>query len=244
MEPILNILINRKNTWTILQNIDDKKQLRALGIINNERTVLIKGSGVNINLYKQSVENNSKPIVVFASRMIKDKGVEEFVVVARELVKEGINASFVLVGDIDPGNPWSVTKSDLLKWREEGIVEWWGHRDDMYKVFELAHIVCLPSLYGEGLPKVLLEAAASGRPIIASDIPGCREIVHDGENGLLVPIKDRAALAIALKKLINDKSLREKMGKKGRIIVEKEFSAEKINSKTIDLYDKVLTSNM
>ena len=242
VEPILNILFSN-NTWIILQNIDDKKRLKLLGVISESRSVLIRGSGVNTSQYINTPEKDGDPIVVFASRMIKHKGVAEFVAAAESLKKEKVNAKFVLVGDTDPGNPSSYTKDTLFKLQEEGIVEWWGYRKDMSDIFKNAHIICLPSLYGEGLPKVLLEAAASGRPIIASDIPGCREIVRDGENGILVPAKNTEALAKAIRDLINDKSMRQKMGDRGREIVENEFSTEIINSQTLELYQKIIGGN-
>jgi glycosyltransferase involved in cell wall biosynthesis len=239
IEPVLKLLFTRKNTWTILQNIDDRRHLRSFDILSEERTKLIKGSGVDITLFKKVPETNDRPKVVFASRMLKDKGIEEFVTAARELKDKGLDASFILVGDVDEGNPSSITEDQLKEWHDEGFLEWWGYRSDMNKVFEKAHIVCLPS-HREGLPKVLLEAAAAGRPVIASDVPGCREIVHDGVNGLLVPVKDPDALADAIEKLVGDKNLREKMGANGRTMAETEFSTEIINSQTLDLYDQVL----
>ncbi len=239
IEPVLKFLFTRKNTWTILQNIDDKRHLMSFNILSEERTKLIKGSGVDISLFRHSPEASGAPKVVFASRMLKNKGVEEFVTAARELMDNGINASFILVGDVDEGNPSSITRNQLKDWHDEGFLEWWGHRDDINKVFEMVHIVCLPS-HREGLPKVLLEAAAAGRPVIASDVPGCREIVHDGVNGLLVAVKKPIALADAIEKLVNDKNLREEMGANGRSMVEMEFSTEIINGQTLDLYDQVL----
>lgn len=235
-EPVLGLISKRRNTFTIVQNIDDKRKLIALGIIRNEQTYLIRGSGVDINLFTSDPESEDVPIVLFASRMIRDKGVETFVDAARQLRNENVNARFVLVGDVDVENPSSIDKIDLIKWHQEKIIEWWGYKNNMNNVFKLVHIVCLPSLYGEGLPKVLLEAAASGRPIIASDIPGCREIVRDGENGFLVSVKNTAELVNAIKKLIKNKSLRVNMGKKGRSLVEREFSSDIINKMTLDLY--------
>ena len=115
-----------------------------------------------------------------------------------------------------------------------------GQREDMHRVFAMSHIACLPTFYGEGLPKVLIEAAACGRPVVATDIPGCREIVRHGENGLLVPARDPRALAAALKQLILDPALRQRMGKRGREIAEKEFSVERVNNETLALYKAVL----
>lgn len=239
VEPALNLLFNRSNTWTIIQNIDDKKLLIALGILKTDRSVLIKGSGVDLNKFRAFPEMNYRPVVMLASRMLIDKGVREYILSAKQLIKERVDADFVLVGDIDPGNPSSVDENDIKEWCEEGTIQWWGYKSDMSNTLAKAHIICLPS-YREGLPKVLLEAAATGRPIVATDVPGCREIVRNGENGILVPAMDPSALAQALKCLIEDKSLREKMGKEGRMIVEQEFSNEIINASTLQLYHEVI----
>lgn len=239
LEPVLNMLLNKKNVWAIVQNIDDMKLLNALKIINKDRTVLIKGSGVDIEKFKFISESEETPVVVLATRMLRDKGVEEYISSVRELKKEKIDAEFILVGDVDLSNPSSIREADILSWQKENIIDWWGYRNDMEKVFANVHIVCLPS-YREGLPKVLLEAAAVGRPIVATDVPGCREIVRDGENGLLVPVKNSSELSLALKKLIADKALRKKMGARGRTIVENEFSYDVVNAQTLALYDRVL----
>ncbi|MCI5141413.1 MAG: glycosyltransferase, partial [Candidatus Electrothrix sp. ATG1] len=136
-------------------------------------------------------------------------------------------------------NPSSIPAEQLKKWYEEGVIELWGRRDDMATVLAESHIVCLPS-YREGLPKVLIEAAACGRPIVTTDAPGCREIVRNGLNGFLVPIHDAAAVADALKKLINSPELRREMGMRGRELVEKEFSLEKVNTETLALYEELV----
>ena len=142
---------------------------------------------------------------------------------------------FALVGDSDPENPSSIPASQLNDWSQEGVIEWWGWRGDMEQIYAQANIVCLPS-YREGVPKTLLEASACGRPIVASDVPGCREVVRDGENGYLVPPHDPPAVAEALKILINDPSRRIQMGKRGREIAVNEFSAALVISETLAVY--------
>jgi glycosyltransferase involved in cell wall biosynthesis len=149
-----------------------------------------------------------------------------------------VKARFILVGDPDPDNPAAVPEATLYAWQKEKIVEQWGHRDDMVSVFHAAHVVCLPS-YREGLPKVLLEAAACGRPIVTTDVPGCREVVREGENGLLVPARNAKALSGALLCLIKNSELRAKMGHRSREIVLKEFSSEKVIAQTLDLYKEL-----
>jgi glycosyltransferase involved in cell wall biosynthesis len=167
--------------------------------------------------------------------MVRDKGVGEFVEAAAELRRAGVNARFVLCGDPDPENPTSVSPAQLEAWNASGVVEWWGHRADMARVFEECHLVCLPS-YREGLPKVLLEAAASGRAIVTTDVPGCREVVRHGENGLLVPARSVQPLAQALKELIEDPERRARYGRRGREIVAAEFSIQKVVEAHVALY--------
>jgi len=181
------------------------------------------------------------PVVVLASRMLRDKGVDEFVDAARSLRDAGVHARFVLVGETDPGNPTAITATQLRQWADSGVVEWWGHQGNMKDVLAQAHIVCLPSLR-EGVPKVLIEAAACGRAIVTTDAPGCREIVRNGENGLLVPVRNTRALAEALRLLIENPPLRASMGLKGRDIVVQEFSIERVVSETLGVYRELLAA--
>jgi len=173
--------------------------------------------------------------VVLASRMLWDKGIGEFVEAARILKQAGVEATFALVGRCDDENPAAIPPVQLRQWEQEGAIEWWGHREEMQEVFNEATIVALPS-YREGLPKVLLEAAASGLPIVATDAPGCREIVRHGDNGFLVPVREVQALADALRTLIQNKALCMRMGRRGREIVLEEFSQEKISAEIVAIY--------
>lgn len=242
IEPVLKFLFTRKNVWIILQNIDDKRLLFSFDILNEDRTVLIRGSGVDLTQYQYVPEPEGNVKVIMACRMLVDKGVLEFVTAAKILIAKKYNASFILVGDTDEGNPSAISTEVLESWSEEGYVEWWGHRKDMHRVMQESHIICLPS-HREGLSKVLLEAAAAGRPIVTSDVPGCREIVINDVNGLLVKVKNPEELSNALGVLIDDKSLREKYGANGRKITEADFSLEHINKQTLDLYELALESN-
>jgi glycosyltransferase involved in cell wall biosynthesis len=155
------------------------------------------------------------------------------------LTQAKVKARFVLVGDPDPGNPASVPVATLRAWHGHNGVEWWGHRDNMPAVFRTADIACLPSYYREGLPKVLLEAAACGLPIVTTDAPGCREIVRDGDNGFLVPVRDAQALAVTLRSLIDNVALRAKMGRRAREIVLAEFSQERVIAETLAVYQEL-----
>jgi glycosyltransferase involved in cell wall biosynthesis len=171
--------------------------------------------------------------------MLWSKGVGEFVQAARLVKANGVQARCVLVGTVDKKNPSTITETQLRCWEEEGVVEWWGHCDDMARVFAASHAVVLPS-YGEGLPKSLLEGAACARPLIATRVRGCQEIVRDGENGLLVPPRDAQKLADAIMTLLHNKAMRERMGVRGREIVMKEFRADLITEATIAVYRQLL----
>ena len=174
-------------------------------------------------------------------RMLWDKGVGELVEAARRLKLTLPTLRILLVGPPDPENPASIPEAELRRWAEEGVVEWLGQREDVAAIWRDAHIGVLPS-YREGLPKSLLEAAASGRPLIATDVPGCREIVVDGETGLLVPARDAGALAAALERLATDRVLRERMGAAARERVVARFAEERIAADTLALYRSLVTS--
>lgn len=233
------MLLSSGRSRLILQNKDDCAMFVRKRFINGERIRLIRGSGVDTAVFSPTPEPAGIPLVMLASRMLWDKGVKEFVEAARQLKNRGIDARFVLVGDTDPHNPSEIPNEQLTAWQEEEVIEWWGRRDDMPTVLAQAHIVCLPS-YREGLPKVLLEAASCGRPIVATDTPGCREVVRNGENGLLVPVRSTVELAEAIQSLIENPELRQKMGDRGREIVVSEFAVGKVISETMTVYRELL----
>ena len=186
-------------------------------------------------------EPEGTPVVVLAARMLWEKGVGEFVDAARQMREQNIDARFVLAGDSDPGNPSAVPVWQLEQWHDSGVVEWLGACDDMTQIFTEAHVVCLPS-YREGLPKVLIEAAACGLPIVTTDVPGCREVVHHEENGLLVPVRNAAALVAALRRLITSPALRQFLGRRGREIAETEFALEKVVQQSLAIYAELLSA--
>jgi len=231
----LRLLLDARERVLIVQNPDDRRMLVEGGVVKPARVRLIRGSGVDIRRFAPTPEPVGTPLVVLPSRLLWDKGVGEFVAAARLLKAQGVEARFVLVGDGDPENPATIPDGTLEAWRAEGVVEWWGRREDMSAVLESSSIACLPS-YREGLPKVLLEAAACGRPLVATDVPGCREIVIDGSNGLLVPVRDAPALADAIGRLLADPGLRVAMGRRGRELVEAQFSEERVVMQTLAVY--------
>lgn len=226
-------------TTVIFQNPDDMNLFLKMGLVDEGQSVLIRGSGIDVERFSPLPEpETSTPLVVLPARMLWNKGVGEFVEAAHILCNQGVHARFALVGMADSGNPEAVSLMQLGEWQKECVVEWWGWQEDITVVFAMAHIVCLPS-YREGVPRVLAEAAACGRALVTTDVPGCREIVQDGENGFLVPARDAPALAEALKKLIANPALRRKMGLQGRKFVEEKFSNERVVTGTLAVYDRL-----
>lgn len=236
---VYRIALNHKNTFVIVQNPDDADWLKKSGIAKPDTIKLITGSGVDLENYVPRPEPSELPVVLFASRLLWDKGVGEFVQAAKILTSEGVKARYVLVGENDQGNPSSVPTQTIEQWQREKIVELWGFRSDMPEVFANSHIFCLPS-YREGLSKVLIEAAACGKPIITTDVPGCRDVVTNGLNGLLVPARDPQAIARAIKDLIVDPEKRRQMGHEGRKKAQTEFGLEMVVKETLQVYNELL----
>ena len=234
---IFKFLLNLNKSILILQNNDDVDLFIKLKIINVDRLRLIYGSGVDINFYYHSSELNIDDgiNVLLASRMLESKGIREFVCAARQIRKNGYKINFLLVGGLDDGNPTAIKEAEINAWCKEGVVEWFGYQRDMRPYLLNAHIICLPS-YREGLPKVLLEAAASGRAIIATDVPGCREAVVQNVNGLLVPLYDINGLVAAITYLATHPIIRKKMGLAGRNLVVTKFSEAIIQSQITKVY--------
>jgi glycosyltransferase involved in cell wall biosynthesis len=223
---------------TIFENETDRSYFVDEKLVGKDRTCIIEGVGVDTDFYSPLPEPEGSPVVVLAGRMLWDKGVGTFVEAAR-LLRSKASARFVLVGQPDVGNPASIEVEMLKRWVEEGVVEWWGWKSDMCAVFSDCHVVALPSL-GEGLPTILLEAASSGRPIVATDVPGCRDVVANGINGLIVPPQNPLALAEAMEKLIVHPDMRRSMGQAGRDLVVGRFSSAKINQSTYEVYQRLV----
>lgn len=226
-------------TSVIFQNSDDRDYFVNAGLVKSEQTILIRGSGIELQKFSVTAEPVGESLVVLPGRMLFDKGVNEFVQAARILRGDGIAARFILVGDTDNDNPASLSTSQILEWEKEGVIEWWRWQNDMPAVYARSKVVCLPS-YREGVPRTLLEAAACGRAMVATDVPGCREVVKDGVTGLLAPVKDSQILAEKLKLLLTDSSLRRKMARAARQKVEEEFSSERVIKETTAVYDSIL----
>jgi glycosyltransferase involved in cell wall biosynthesis len=237
---LLKSAFARKSTVGMFENTDDLVELKSRGIVTGRSTIVVRGAGVDENLFVPAPEAPGDPVILLASRMVFLKGIGEFVEASRIVRRRGIRARFVLAGRRDPENPTSISEKQLQGWAAEGVVEWWGQRDDMPGAIAEAHIVALPS-WTEGLPRALLEAASSARPVVGTDIPGNREIVIDGKNGFMVPLKNPQALAEALIRLIEDPGLRRRMGECGRKMVLESFTERYVFSQVLELYRTMLT---
>jgi glycosyltransferase involved in cell wall biosynthesis len=234
-------LLRRPGSVIIVQNPDDGEVLVSECGIERERIRLIRGSGVDLARFQAVPESESRPLIAtLASRMIWDKGIGDLVEAARLLKRDGVNVRVVLAGKPDPDNPASIPESQLRAWHDEGVVSWRGYVSDMPALWAETHIAVLPSFYGEGVPKCLIEAAACGRPIVAADGPGLREIVRDGENGVLVPAHDAAALAAAIARLAADGATRRRMGAAGRALAETGFGDRQVAEATLAVYREAL----
>ena len=243
IKKILNIMFRtgfkHPNSRLILQNNDDIELFLKRKLIHQNNVVLIRGSGVNVNTFTPVKKSNDKIQVALIGRMLRDKGVEEFIEAAKILTKNGSEAEFHLYGAPYESNPTSIPESDIKDWAKNKWLYYHGHCDNISEELNEIDIVCLPS-YREGLPKSLLEAASAEIPIVTTDVPGCREVVEDGVNGYLVPAKNVELLASRIENLINDPKLRSDFGKKGREKVIREFSQERIVKQTLDLYKELL----
>ena len=240
MRRALRWALGGRRSTCIVQNPDDAAFVAGLGI-ERRGIVVIPGSGVDTARFAPSPEPEGPLRATMVSRLLWDKGVGEFVEAARVARAKRPNLRFTLIGAPDEGNPAAVPLAQLEAWRDEGVVDWQGQRDDIPAVWRESHIAVLPS-YREGLPKALLEAASCGRPLVAADAPGSCEIARDGESGLLVPPRDPAALAAAILRLAEDPALRARLGAGGRALAEREFSEERIAAETLALWRRLLDS--
>jgi glycosyltransferase involved in cell wall biosynthesis len=239
LRPIVRQALRRvaASGLTIVQNQDDRAALIELGL-NPERIRLVRGAGVDLDRFRPSAAPPGPPVVVMATRLLWDKGVAEFVAAARLVRSRHGDVRFVLAGEPDPLNPASISADDVRGWTREGVIEYAGFVTDMPALLARSHVVCLPS-YREGLPKSLIEAAAAGRAIVTTDVPGCRDVVRNGYNGLLVPPRSAGELAGALEQLIVNPALRDEMGRHGRHLAELQFGQDGIIRQTLALYDEL-----
>lgn len=242
LQAAYRALVNPHGSRVIFENKDDLQTFVEWGAVRREDAILIRGAGVDLQLCVPASVQNPVPVVVLTARMLKDKGVREFVAAAHLLYERGVRARFVLVGGTDPSNPTAIHESTLQEWSGRQGIEWWGWCDAIPSILQQSDIACLPS-YREGLPKSLIEAAACGLPIVTTDTVGCREVVEDGRNGFLVPVRSVEPLADALGRLIADGELRRRMGVESRTMAEAEFDTRKIAAETLIVYGGFFTNN-
>lgn len=238
VEWLYRLALGHPNAKVIFQNPDDRAALTDMGAVSKDKTALIRGSGVSLASCPMRTEPEGVPVVTFAARLLEDKGVREFVEAARVLKERGVVARFWLAGSPDPGNLTSISEKELSHWGKDGCVEILGYRSDIPNLFANSNIVALPS-YREGLPKALVEAAACGRAVVTTDVPGCRDAIEPESTGLLVPVRDAPALADAIQFLIENPERRKQMGASGRALAEREFAIEKVVDAHLAIYQEL-----
>jgi glycosyltransferase involved in cell wall biosynthesis len=243
VERLYRLALGYDRSIAIFQNPDDLAVFQENKLVPSDRWVMIKGCGVDMQAFAAQpepvIDDANAPVVMFPARLLGDKGVREFVVAAEQLRAEGVRARFVLVGRRDPDNKTDIGEAVLQRWVENGTVEYWGFAQDMPAMLARANLIVLPS-YREGLPRGLIEAAAIGRAIVTTDAPGCREVVRHEENGLLVPVGDGKATADAIRRLLQDPVLRQRLAARSRAIAVSEFSVEHFVEASLAAYDRVL----
>jgi glycosyltransferase involved in cell wall biosynthesis len=235
---LLRLALGGKGARLILQNADDVELFKQQGLITPKHIRLIRGSGVNCEQFagaRTRPPNGERMRVLMACRLLWEKGVDDYVAAIRALHEQGCFVDALLAGTSDPGNPSAIPESTVRQWVDEGIITWLGHVDDMAALLGSVHLVVLPS-HGEGLPRVLVEAAACGLPLITTDVPGCRDLVSDGVDGLLIPLNDSDALARAIKRLMDDPDLARKLGNAARIKARAQFDERIVIQRTMDVY--------
>lgn len=243
VKHLYRMALGHENLRVIFQNSNDLSSLSSLFELPDRKVTMIRGSGADLSQYCVTPLPEGVPVVLLAARLLVDKGVREFVQSAQTLRRRGLSSKdvrFVVVGKPDLDNPHSLHPDELAQWTDEGAVELWGHRTDMPQVMASAHIVVLPSYYGEGLPKVLIEAAACGRAVVTTDHPGCRDAIEAGVTGLLVPVRDSEALADAIQKLLSDPIKCAKMGQAGRILAETAFDEKQVVAAHLQIYQELI----
>lgn len=249
---LLRFALGGRQARLILQNPDDVAMFTAAGLVDADHIRLIPGSGVDCARFapgdgergngrrSHAPDAPTPPLrVLVAARLLWDKGLAEYVQAARMLHAEGRRIDFLLAGDPDPGNPAAVPEATVNGWVDEGLLQWLGHVDDMPALLRSVDVAVLPS-YREGLPKGLIEAAACGLPLVTTDVPGCREVVADGIDGLRVPVRDAAALAAAIARLHDDPALASRLGAAARARALAEFDEQIVIARTLAVYQEVL----
>jgi glycosyltransferase involved in cell wall biosynthesis len=239
IKPLYRLFMRSSSVGMIFENQTDREFFVKHQLVNYDQTWLVESVGVDPERFQPQPEPEGEVVILLPARMLWDKGIGVLVEAARLLKKWGIPVRVVLAGPLDPGNPSAIPEETIHSWQAEGIVEWLGWQKDMENIYAQSHIVTLPSFH-EGVPTVLIEAAACGRPLVATDIPGCRAVIKPEENGLLVPPRDAQALANALRRLTNSPELRQRMGMAAHQRVLEKFTDQQVNRATIEIYHQLL----
>jgi glycosyltransferase involved in cell wall biosynthesis len=239
----LRFALAHPNHLLVVQNPDDRDLLISLRIARGDRTIVVAGSGIDLAKFTPTSEPLGAPVVLMPSRLLWDKGVGEYVAAARKLHQSGRRVRFVLAGDVEDEHPHAVPRAALEAWRDAGDVEWLGWQEDVPSLMAQSHIVCLPSYYGEGIPRALMEAAASGRPVITTDSPGCREAVDHGNTGLLVPARDVEALTAAIVQVLDHPHTRAEMGRRGRELAAARFAQERVLETNLKIHHAAISGH-
>lgn len=235
---LLKLALGGEQGRLILQNSDDVKLFRQAALVEPAHIRLIRGSGVDCGKFAGNAPRKNQDgatRILLASRMLWDKGIGEYIAALRWLRAKGYTVQALLAGTPDPGNPAAIPEQTLREWVDEGTVTWLGHVDDMHALLGSVDIVVLPS-YREGLPRTLVEAAACALPLITTDVPGCREVVADGVDGLLVPVRSVEPLALAMRRLLDDPALARRLGEAARTKARNYFDERIVIERTLGVY--------
>ena len=236
--PLLKFALKHEKAKIIFQNPDDQALMIKRGFANPAQCTLIPGSGVDLDEFPLTpLPQNDLPLILMPTRLVHNKGIAIFIEAAEILEKQGVQARYQIAGGITKNNPLAISENEMSDMLNGSPVEWLGKVSDMPALYQNANLICYPSYYGEGIPKVLLETCASARPIITTDHPGCREAVRHGENGLLIPVKDPQATAEAVKALLTQPQKMQEMAAAARKLAEENFDVRLIVSKTLQTYE-------
>jgi glycosyltransferase involved in cell wall biosynthesis len=233
---LYRVALRARDSWTIFQNPDDRDLFVRRGVVFADRAGVVRSSGVDTDVFPLSRLPTGVPVVLCAARLIWDKGIGEFVEAAKALRAKGVNARFVLAGWRDAEHPAAIPATIIRAWHDEGVIEYLGHRSEMVGVLSGCTVVVLPSKYREGVPRILVEAASMGRPVVATDVPGCREVCVDGFNGRLVKPGDAIGLAAAIEELLADPAGAERLGRNGRRLAVEAFDLKRVVRQTVTFY--------
>lgn len=246
VRSMMRSAMDGKKARLILQNPDDVALFEVEGIVDSSRIRLIRGSGVDCSLFSQcAVRALDEPLrILLAARLLWDKGLAEYAEASRILKNQGRSVRFLLAGNPDPGNPDAVPESVVTAWVDEGLIEWLGHVDDMPALLASVHALALPTAYGEGVPRSLIEAAACGLALIATDAPGCREVIVNEVTGFLIPLQNAEALAEAVARIADNPELATKMGQASKAKALLEFDERIVIERTLAVYDELMTQGI